>query len=232
MADVLAVPIAGTGGQPPTVDTVHLAGVTVEFPDRAVPALVDFSLDLGPGEVVALTGPSGCGKSTVLHLVLGFVQPSAGRVVLGGRPLSDVDIQAWRARLAWVPQHPYLAAGTVADNIRLGRAEASSRDVGDAARLAKVDDLLSTVVGSGGTGLSTGQRQRVALARAYLRDAPVLLLDEPTAALDTVTEQSILDGIRRYANRRAVLLVAHRPALLAVADRVVALPDHAPVLAA
>jgi thiol reductant ABC exporter CydD subunit len=227
-----APPFPGTRQLPARTTTVRLEGVTVEFPDRTEAALRDFSLTVAPGELIVLAGPSGSGKSTVLSLILGFVEPAAGQVTLGGVDLSDVDMSRWRASVAWVPQHPYLLAGTVADNIRLGRPDASDAEVSAAARLALVADLLSTVVGSSGTGLSTGQGQRVALARAFLRDAPLLLLDEPTAALDESTEQSVLDAIRGLAADRAVLLVAHRPAALAVADRVVRLTDRTQVLAA
>jgi ABC-type multidrug transport system fused ATPase/permease subunit len=133
-----------------------------------------------------------------------------------------VDIAAWRSRLAWVPQRPYLFAGTVAENIALGRPSTED-EIRAAARLARVEELLPVVVGSGGTGISAGQRQRVALARAFLRDAPIVLLDEPTANLDPGTEAEILDVVRQLAVGRTVLLVAHRPSLLALADRVVEL---------
>src|SRR4029079_788961 len=130
---------------------VQLEGVSVQFPDRTEAALRDFSITVNPGEIVVLAGPSGSGKSTVLNLILGFVAPSSGRVTLGGVDLSDVDADRWRAGVAWVLQHPYLLAGTVADNIRLGRRGASDVDVAAAARLAHVAELLSTVVGSDGT---------------------------------------------------------------------------------
>jgi ATP-binding cassette subfamily C protein CydD len=194
-----------------------VSAVTVSFPDRAGPVLDRFSLTVAPGEVVALTGPSGCGKSTVLHALLGFVPLSSGSVRLGGVDLADADPDAWRRRIAWVPQRPYLFAGTVAENITMR----GSADPSGAARAAGLDLPLSTVVGDGGAGLSAGQRQRVALARALLRDAPVLLLDEPTANLDAGTEAGIVENLRRAAAGRTVVLAAHRPALLSLADRVV-----------
>jgi ATP-binding cassette subfamily C protein CydCD len=198
-----------------------LDAVTVSYDGR--PALDRFSLTVAPGELVALAGPSGSGKSTVLNLLLGFTAPTDGTVRVGGVPLSDVDIEAWRSRLAWVPQRPYLFAGTVAGNIALGLSGAAEEAVRAAARSARVEELLPVVVGSGGTGISAGQRQRVALARAFLRDAPIVLLDEPTANLDPGTEAEILDAVRQLAVGRTVLLVAHRPSLLALADRVVEL---------
>jgi thiol reductant ABC exporter CydD subunit len=216
-------PLPARGTAQPPDGPLCLDAVTVSFAGRPVPALDRFSLTVAPGEVVALTGASGSGKSTVLNLLLGFTAPTSGAVRVGGVSLSDVDLDRWRSRLAWVPQRPYLFAGTVAQNIALGRPAASDGAVRAAARLARVEELLPVVVGSGGMGISAGQRQRVALARAFLRDAPIVLLDEPTANLDGGTEAAILDAVRRLAVGRTVLLVAHRPALLAVADRVVEL---------
>ncbi len=204
------------------VGPLTVADLTVRFPDRDRPALERFSLAVTPGEVVALTGPSGCGKSTLLHALLGFVTPESGRIRLGGVDLSDADPDAWLARLAWVPQRPYLSAGTIAANIQLGLA-ADDTAVARAAVAAGLDLPLSTVVGDGGAGLSAGQRQRVALARALLRDAPIVLLDEPTANLDPATEARVVDTLREVLRGRTALLVAHHPRLLDLADRVVCL---------
>ena len=145
-----------------------------------------------------------------------------GTVRIGGVDLHEFDPAAWHARIAWVPQHPHLFAGTIAENVSLGRPEATPADVQRAladARLADAD--LDTRVGDRGVGLSAGERQRLALARAFLRDAPVLLLDEPTAGLDGATEAEVVDTIRRLVDGRTVILVAHRPALVALADRVI-----------
>jgi thiol reductant ABC exporter CydD subunit len=232
---VLETPLPPTGTRTdlPDFPGLRLTGITVEFPGRAAAALEDFSLRLNQGDVVALTGPSGCGKSTVLSVILGFVPAATGQVAmawdelrgvdLGEVGLAEADPAAWRSRIAWVPQRPYLFTGTVADNIRLGQPDRTHEQVRQAARSARAEDILSTVVGEGGTGLSTGQRQRVALARAFLRDAPVVLLDEPTANLDPATEADLIAAIGRLAEGRTVLLVAHRPALLGVADRIVAM---------
>jgi ATP-binding cassette subfamily C protein CydD/ATP-binding cassette subfamily C protein CydCD len=218
----LDAPVSTRGTALPPEGPLCLDAVTVSYAGCPVPALDRFSLTVAPGSVVALAGPSGSGKSTVLNLLLGFTVPTQGTVRVGGASLSDVDIEAWRSRLAWVPQRPYLFAGTVAENIALG-LQSTVDEIRAAARLARVEELLPVVVGSGGMGISAGQRQRVALARAFLRDAPIVLLDEPTANLDAGTEAEILDAVRRLAVGRTVLMVAHRPSLLSLADRVVEL---------
>ncbi|GGQ00098.1 thiol reductant ABC exporter CydD subunit [Actinomadura coerulea] len=233
--EVLETPLppAGTRRDVPDPDraTLRLDGVTVTYPGRDVPALADFSLTVHPGETVALVGPSGAGKSTVLAVLLGFVRPDSGRVLVDWDDLADLAPDAWRERIAWVPQRPHLFAGTVAANIRLGRPDASDAEVREAARAANalgfVDALPSgfdTTLGDRGAGLSAGQRQRIALARAFLRDAPLLLLDEPTSNLDTESEAAVLDAVQRLAESRTVILVAHRPALAAMADRTVPVP--------
>jgi ATP-binding cassette, subfamily C, bacterial CydCD len=208
-------------------------GLSVIYPDRAEPALTDVSLTVAAGETVALVGPSGCGKSTLLGVLLGLVRPDAGSVRVGGMALADLDSDGWlewRARLAWVPQRPYLFAASLADNVRLGRRDASAAQVHDAIAAAGLAGVVAglpagadTVLGEGGAGLSAGERQRLALARAFLRDARLLLLDEPTAGLDGDTEREIVSSIQRLAQGRTVLLVAHRPALVTMADRVVSL---------
>nr|WP_240947638.1 thiol reductant ABC exporter subunit CydD [Planosporangium mesophilum] len=200
---------------------IVVSDVTVRYPDRTVPALDGVDLTVTPGEVLALTGPSGCGKSTLLSVLLGFVPPDSGRVCVGDADLADLDPDVWRRRVVWMSQRPYLFAGTVADNIRLGVPDASDSSVRTAARAALAEDFLDARVGDGGAGLSAGQRQRVALARAFLSDAPIVLLDEPTANLDGESEAAVLEAVRRLARGRTVVLVAHRPALLTLADRVV-----------
>jgi ATP-binding cassette subfamily C protein CydCD len=210
---------------------IVLRGLEVTYPGRRLPAVHDFDLVVQPGETIALTGPSGCGKSTVLSVVLGLRTPDAGTVRLGGVDLTDLDLDDWRRHVAWVPQRPHLFARTVAENIRLGRPDASDAHVAaalDAAGLAEVVRRLprgaDTLLGEGGGGLSAGERQRLALARAFVRNAPLLLLDEPTASLDSETEVEVLAAVRELAFGRTALIVAHRPALAALADRVVELP--------
>ena len=207
--------------------------LTVRYPGRTEPAVDGVSLEVAAGETVALVGPSGAGKSTVLNAVLGFVAPTGGRVLVGGTELAELSRASWHEQVAWVPQHPTLFAGTVAENVRLARPAASDADVRRALRDAAARELApERIVGEGGSGLSAGQRQRVALARAFLADRPVLLLDEPTAALDGATEAEVVAAVRRLAAGRTVLLVVHRPALLAVADRVVTWAPRPAVAAA
>ncbi|MEV5981390.1 thiol reductant ABC exporter subunit CydD [Streptomyces sp. NPDC052114] len=232
-----AAPCAGrTGDRAPAPEArgadLSLAEVTVRYAGRAEPALRDASLSVRPGEHVALVGPSGAGKSTLLALLLGFVSPSAGRVTVGGTGLADLDPDAWRAQVAWVPQRPHLFAASVADNIRLGRPGASDAEVRQAARAAAADGFIAelphgygTVLGEHGTGLSAGQRQRIALARAFLRDAPVLLLDEPTAHLDPASEAEVTRATVALMRGRTTLVVAHRTSLLPHVDRVVAVRE-------
>lgn len=231
------VPAAGTGPVPAN-GALAFEDVTVRYPGRAAAAVTDVSLTVEPGETVALVGPSGAGKSTLLNALLGFVSPTGGRVLVGGADLASLDLAQWHARVAWVPQHPHLYAGTIAENVRLARPDADDtavrRALRDAGALEFVDALpegTATVLGEDGTGLSAGQRQRLALARAFLADRPVLLLDEPTAALDGATEAEVVGAVRRLAKGRTVLLVVHRPALLEVADRVVRLDTPATVAA-
>ncbi|WP_329622304.1 thiol reductant ABC exporter subunit CydD [Streptomyces sp. NBC_01255] len=230
--EVLEQPVreGGTGAVPGSV-RLELDRVTVRHAGRAEPALDAATLTVEPGETVALVGPSGVGKSTLLDVVLGFVAPEeGGSVRVGGEDLATLDLEGWRSRIAWVPQRPYLFAGTIAENVRLARPDASDEAVREALRDAGADGFvaglpegLDTPLGEDGAGLSAGQRQRLALARAFLADRPLLLLDEPTAALDGETEAGVVEAVRRLAAGRTVLLVVHRPALLAVADRVVSL---------
>lgn len=214
----------------PDMLRLELAGVTVRHEGRAEPSLDSASLTVEPGETVALVGPSGVGKSTLLNVLLGFAVPDEGHVRVGGRDLGDLDLERWRSRIAWVPQRPHLFADTIAENVRLARPDADDeavltalRDAGAYDFVAALPDGVRTALGEDGAGLSAGQRQRLALARAFLADRPLLLLDEPTASLDGESEAGIVDAVRRLAAGRTVLLVVHRPALLAVADRVVTL---------
>lgn len=207
---------------------LRLDRVTVQYADRAAPALRELSLSVRPGEHVALVGPSGAGKSTLLSLLLGFVRPDSGRVTVDGADLADLDPDSWHSQVAWVPQRPHLFAMSVAENIRLGRPDASDAEVRHAARAASADLFVEelplgydTPLGEHGAGLSAGQRQRIALARAFLKDAPVLLLDEPTAHLDSGSEAAVTRATVRLMRGRTSIVVAHRTGLLPHADRIV-----------
>jgi thiol reductant ABC exporter CydD subunit len=228
----------GARQRPPTVavpdlagTTLRVAGVVVQY-DRDRPALAGVDLVVRPGEYVTIAGPSGCGKTTLLWVLLGFIAPSEGRVLLDGPrgqvDLADVDPDLWRAHIAWVPQEPWFAPASVIDNVRLARPDASSAAVDHALRMAHATEFVenlpagsATVLGENAAELSAGQRQRLALARAFLRDAPLVLLDEPTAHLDATSEAAVTRAVRHLARNRTVLAVAHRPALLAAGDRVV-----------
>ncbi len=237
--EVLDHPTSNSGWRADAPDPARhpiiVEAVRFTYPGRDRPAVVGASFEVQPGELLALAGPSGCGKSTLLAMLLGFVQPDEGSVEVGDVNLATVDGDAWRKRVAWVPQRPHLFAGTIADNVRLGRPDAGQAEINQALAAAGLAELVAalpegvhTRLGDRGTGLSAGERQRVALARAFLRDPQLLLLDEPTANLDGKTEADVLDAVARLSRGRTVVMVAHRPALLALADRVVDL-SRAPV---
>ncbi|MEV0526815.1 thiol reductant ABC exporter subunit CydD [Streptomyces sp. NPDC050439] len=228
--EVLEAPVRVAGEAAAPSGTLSVEGVTVRYPGRSSDAVSGVSFAVEPGETVALVGPSGVGKSTLLDVILGFVEPAEGRVRVGGVDLAEVAPERWRERIAWVPQRPHLFAGSIAENVRLARPDADEASVREALESAGAWEFVSalpggveTSLGEDGAGLSAGQRQRLALARAFLADRPVVLLDEPTAALDGETEAGVVEAVRRLAVGRTVLLVVHRPALLAVADRVVRL---------
>ncbi|MER7755779.1 thiol reductant ABC exporter subunit CydD [Kitasatospora sp. NPDC097643] len=234
------LPAAGTVPAPALAGAVvAVDGLVVRHPGRTEAALDGAALTLRPGATVALTGPSGAGKSTLLAVLLGLVAPEAGTVRItaaDGRTydLAELEPASWRRQIAWVPQHPHLFAGTVAENLRLYRPEAGDEQLWAALRAAHALDFVPALdarLGEDGAGLSAGQRQRLALARVLLADdRPLVLLDEPTAHLDGASEAAVVDTVRALAADpgRTVLLVAHRPALLAAADERVRLAGPAP----
>jgi thiol reductant ABC exporter CydD subunit len=191
------------------------------------PALDGFSLALPAGVTVALVGPSGAGKTTAAHLLLRFLEPGGGAITIDGAPLAGLAPEEWRRRVAWVPQRPRLFHGTVRENVVFARPDASDTELAEAAARARLDVALralprgwETPVGEGGERLSGGEAQRVALARAFLKDAPVLVLDEPTAQLDSGSEAAVVEAIEELRAGRTVLLVGHRLTTVARADRV------------
>ncbi|RJK97623.1 thiol reductant ABC exporter subunit CydD [Vallicoccus soli] len=217
---VLGEPLPEHGDRPaPRPGRIELQDVAVTYEGADGPALEGLSLVVEPGTVLGLVGPSGAGKSTVLGLLLATVRPTRGRVLVDGTDLADVPPDAWRRHVAWVPQRPRLVAGTVAENVALGTTAAAA-EVAAAASAAQVDLPLDLVVGERGATLSAGQRRRVALARALLRDAPLLLLDEPSEDLDDATEAQVLAALAAQAGGRTVVLVTHRRAALDLCDAV------------
>jgi ATP-binding cassette, subfamily C, bacterial CydD len=199
-----------------SVQPIELVEVSLRYPDRDAPALSGVCVTLSPGRHIAVTGPSGAGKSSLLGLLLRFTEPTAGQITAGGIPISQLPVSQWRRQIAWVPQAPYLFAGTIAENIALGAPGASAAAIRRAAALAGADDFIAalpngfdTRLGERALALSAGQRQRIALARAFLRDAPVVLLDEPTAHLDPATAAQIMATIETLMSGRTVLLVTH-----------------------
>lgn len=208
---------------------VRFEAVTFHYPSRpSQAALKDFTLDVRPGETVALVGPSGAGKSTVLQLLLRFYDPQAGRIVLDGAPIDRLKLQDLRARMALVPQEPVLFSASALENIRYGRPEANDTEVHAAARAAHADDFIralpegyDTFLGERGVRLSGGQRQRIAIARAMLKNAPLLLLDEATSALDAESERMVQAALESAMRDRTTLVIAHRLATVQKADRIV-----------
>ncbi len=193
-------------------------------------ALKGISFEIPPGQRIALVGTSGAGKTTVMSLLLGFLVPTEGRILVGDQDLADIDLEDWRRHLAWVPQQPRLFQGSIADNIKLGRPDADMDAVREAARRARADDFIEALpagyenlIGERGAGLSGGQIQRIALARAFLRDAPLVVLDEATANLDPRSERLVQEGIDDLARNRTLLVVAHRLATVQRADRILVL---------
>lgn len=224
--DLLDAPAPSRGSHllPPVAAGVIVDAVAVRHAEGPT-TLAPVSFDMWPGEVVALVGPSGSGKTTLVEVLLGFRAPSAGTVRIGGVSLAGADRRHWLDQVAWMPQRPTLVDGTIADNVRLGAADATDADVRQALALAACDGLApDRVLVENGADLSTGQRQRIALARCFLRatrGAALVLLDEPTAHLDPATEARVLAAVRGLATGRCVLMVAHRPAAVDAADRVV-----------
>jgi ATP-binding cassette, subfamily C, bacterial CydD len=215
--------------------TIICNKVVLAYPGRTRPALSGLTLTIAPGELVVITGPSGAGKTSLLSLLLRFAEPTAGVIELAGPGLADAGLTAagqlddrasltaipagaWRDQLAWVPQRPHLFDDTVAGNIALGRPGAGLADIREAAHLAGADQFIrrleqgyQTPVGERGLRLSSGQRQKIALARAFLRDAPLLLLDEPAAHLDPFSASQVAEAISALSTGRTVIHVTHRP---------------------
>lgn len=217
----------------PARGSLSFRNVTFRYPARPeTAALKDFTLEIEPGETIAIVGPSGAGKSTIFQLVERFYDPQAGTIRLDGVPLTSADPAEIRSRIALVPQEGVLFSANARDNLRYGNWDATDEDIWQAARAANAETFLralpqglDTYLGEGGTQLSGGQQQRVAIARALLRDAPILLLDEATSALDAESEQLVQQALDGLMQGRTTLVIAHRLATVRAADRIVVLDE-------
>jgi ATP-binding cassette, subfamily C, bacterial CydD len=210
---------------------IHFEAVSFCYPDGRQ-GVQELDLVIRPGETLALVGASGAGKSTLVNLLLGFLQPQGGRILVGDTPLQDIALEAWRRQLAWLPQRPQLFPASVADNIRLGVPGADLQEMRTAAAQAGADEFIDalpqgwdTPVGEAGHGLSGGQQQRVALARALLRDAPLVILDEATANLDRASEMRVHGAVRALSARSTLVMIAHRLDTVRDADRIAVLDN-------
>lgn len=217
----------------PPRGSLSFRNVTFRYPARPdSPALRDFTLEIEPGETIAIVGPSGAGKSTIFQLVERFYDPQIGTIRLDGVPLTMADPADLRERIALVPQDGVLFSANARDNLRYGKWDASDEEIWQAARAANAESFLKrlpqgldTYLGEGGTQLSGGQQQRVAIARALLRDAPILLLDEATSALDAESEQLVQQALEGLMHGRTTLVIAHRLATVRAADRIIVMDE-------
>lgn len=234
------VPVTAAGAQPIDLRqpfTITLRDVSYTYPERDQPALDGVSLEIAAGQTVALVGSSGAGKSTLAVLLLRFLDPASGDIRVNGRALETIDLEQWRAQIAWVPQRPHLFSGTLAENIRLADPNASDTALHAALRAANLEALvqelplgLRTPIGEGALRLSSGQAQRLALARAFLRDAPFVIMDEPTAHMDVESEAALIEASRVLLAGKTALVIAHRRSTVLAADRAIVL-EHGRVVA-
>lgn len=217
-----------TGRFPRAIGELRFDDVSFSYPGQAEAALSHFSLDVHPGQTVALVGASGSGKTTLINLIARFFEPGSGRILLDGASLDSLPLAHLRQQLGWVGQQVVLFDDSIAANIAYGRPDVPAADIIAAARAAhamefidKLPDGLATRVGANGSQLSGGQRQRIAIARAFLRDAPILLLDEATSALDNESERAVKDALVELRRNRTVIVIAHRLSTIRDADRIV-----------
>jgi ABC-type multidrug transport system fused ATPase/permease subunit len=211
--------------------TGHLRfeALSFEYPGREG-TLTDISFDVAPGQVVAVVGPTGAGKTTLMNLIPRFYDPRSGRILLDGHDVRALSLESLRRQISLVSQEPLLFSGTVAQNIRYGRLDATRDEIETAARAANAHDFIArlplgydTEIGEQGARLSGGERQRICVARAFLKDAPILILDEPTSSIDSKTEAVILDALDRLMVGRTTFMIAHRLSTVRHADLIVAL---------
>jgi ATP-binding cassette subfamily C protein CydD len=222
------------GGTRPVPDRldIRFEDVSLTYEDGARRALAGCSLHIPAGGRVALVGATGAGKSSIANLLLGFVCQDRGTISVDGEPLDDIDMDAWRRSIAWVPQHPSLTAGTVADNLLVAKAEATEHELWEALAYSHADGFvralparLDTPIGEGGVRLSGGQRQRLAIARALVRDAPLMILDEATSHLDDEIQAAVIGSLLERTRGRTVISIAHQLELAATADLILVIED-------
>lgn len=224
---------------------VRFRDVTFAYSEEGRPALDQFSMEIHPGETVALAGPSGAGKTSMVNLLLRFMEPREGEILLGDRPLAEYEPERLRAGIALVSQDPYLFHGTIRENLLIAQPDAAEADLAAAARSANLHDFIESLpagydsqVGERGTSLSGGQMQRLAIARALLKNAPLIILDEPTSQIDSKSEALIRDALEQLTRGRTVLLISHRLSTVRSADRILMMAngrviesgDHASLL--
>jgi ATP-binding cassette subfamily C protein CydCD len=220
----------GVGNSSRLFSALSLSGLSYTYPGETGPALQDITLEIHAGEHLALVGSSGAGKSTLVALLLRFIEPGTGQMTLDGKPSTEISLEAWRSRIGWVSQNPYLFHDSIAANLRLARPEAMDDELAAALRLAHLDgfvqslpERLETQIGEEGARLSAGQAQRLALARAFLKDTPLLILDEPTSSLDPGQEALVESSLRELMRDRTVITIAHRLNTVFQADKIVVL---------
>ncbi|ABB23361.1 thiol reductant ABC exporter subunit CydD [Pelodictyon luteolum] len=209
---------------------IRFEGVTYSYPDSREPALSSLTCTIPAGKTTAVTGPSGAGKSTLMNLLLRFQDPCSGTITAGGRPIGEYRVEAWRELIAWVPQHPFLFNDTLRENIMMANRGATEETLRYAVRLAGLEELvnrlpagLDTPVGEQGVRFSGGEAQRIALARAFMKDAPILVLDEPTSHTDPELEAVLQRAIRTLMQGRTTLIIAHRLETIRSADAILVL---------
>jgi subfamily B ATP-binding cassette protein MsbA len=216
---------------PPFRGEITFEHVTFGY-DPAVPVLRDIRFTVSPGQMVGIVGPTGSGKSTVVSLIPRFRDPDAGRITIDGVDICDYKLRGLRSQIGFVLQDTVLLRGTVRDNIAFGRPDATEDEIVEAAKLANADEFITrmpecydSLVGDRGLTLSGGQRQRIGIARALIRDNPILILDEPTAALDAESEQLVIEALERLMKGRTVITIAHRLSTLRNVDKIIVIKD-------
>jgi ABC-type transport system involved in cytochrome bd biosynthesis fused ATPase/permease subunit len=232
LSPAVTAPVAAHVAPDPGSLAIRLEGIGFAHENRAAPIFSGFDCEIRPGERLLVAGESGVGKTTLLSLLLRFVDPQQGRVTAGGIDLRQLDPDEWRRRIAWLPQAPRLPSGTIAEALRFASPDASEEELwsaleaaGCASLVAALPDGLETNVGEGGRRLSSGERRRIALARALVRQAPLLLLDEPTAHLDAATATQIRLALKRLERKQTIVIASHDASLHALAERTIELGE-------